>query len=352
MNARRHTSRSPPGAYLQSAASHNLLTREGEVELARRLDRGRREMLSCLQEADVDPFGDRRPSLGELEGAAEALDACLDHALRTGERFFESVEVDAKRLRSRLRSACSRTSAAKRDLVVANQRLVFDVARRYRDRGLPLLDLIQEGNLGLLRALDKFDFRRGFKLSTYSTWWIRQAVTRAIIDQGRTIRLPVHINELIGSVIRMRREIERTTGREPDCREIAQRMGLDEERVRYALQEVGSEPLDLDAPLGQNEDSAHLSEVIEDRNASSPQELAIDHALREEVEHALATLHPREEQMLRLRYGIGNDWPQTLEQVGSGFDLTRERIRQIGTRALRRLRAKPLASRLRPFFEP
>ena len=296
------------GLYLKEMARVPLLTTEEEVDLARRLEAGNR--------------------------SAEKLRRMKTQPEPSDREAMEAVIEDGK--------------LAREHLIKANTRLVVSIAKKYMGQGVPFLDLIQEGNLGLMKAVEKFDYRRGYRFSTYATWWIRQTITRAIADQGRTIRVPVHMSDRIRRLYKTARQLEQTHGRKPTPEEIASVLGIEPRKVQWMLK-VSWQPLSLEHPVGEEEDS-ELGSFIEDDSTPTPTQSVYDNLLREKVEEVLATLTPREARILRLRFGLQNGRSYTLEEVGQKFGLTRERIRQIEGKALRRLRHPRRSRQLRDYL--
>ncbi len=314
---------------------------ETGAELLKRLCRTRQDLLAVKRKTGVS-----EETLQDIKKIYQAAKARI-RQLETEEALVSAEEIkDAVR---HLDVAEEKVKRGKAELVEANLRLVVSIAKKYTNRGLQFLDLIQEGNIGLMKAVDKFEYKRGYKFSTYATWWIRQAITRAIADQARTIRIPVHMIETINKLIRTSRHLVQKLGREPTPEEIAERMDLPLDKVRKILK-IAREPISLETPIGEEEDS-HLGDFIEDKKAISPLEAAIRYDLQRQINSALETLTPREEKVLRKRFGIGEATDHTLEEVGQDFEVTRERIRQIEAKALRKLRHPSRSKKLRSFVE-
>ena len=312
----------PVRMYLKEIGSVDLLSSaDEEIELAQDIGKGyeARDLLEKLEAA--------RKAGGDLPEELAAID--------------EAKEKEPK-------AAVERGNRAKKKLTEANLRLVVSIAKRYVGRGMLFLDLIQEGNLGLIKAVEKFDYTKGYKFSTYATWWIRQAITRAIADQARTIRIPVHMVETINKVIRVSRQLLQELGHDPQPEDIAERMDMPVDKVREIMK-IAQEPVSLETPIGEEEDS-HLGDFIEDERASEPAEVASFSLLKEQLVEVLSTLSPREEKVLRLRFGIEDGRARTLEEVGKEFNVTRERIRQIEAKALRKLRHPSRSKKLKDFL--
>src|SRR5437870_2317237 len=386
----------PVRLYLKEMGSVSLLSREGEIEIAKRIEEGKQDISTVVFGmpmtikavlALIDQVKANKVPIREVvsAGVEEEFDEVVeqdDDELR--QRTLEGVRkakvlakgllalyvrnrkpdlspAKRKEIKAKLNEA-RRQVAEKLDnlnlhpvqrgtaeLVEANRRLVVSIAKKYTNRGLQFLDLIQEGNIGLMKAVDKFEYKRGYKFSTYATWWIRQAITRAIADQARTIRIPVHMIETINKLIRTSRHLVQKLGREPSPEEIAEKMDLPLDKVRKILK-IAKEPISLETPIGEEEDS-HLGDFIEDKKAISPLEAAIRYDLQRQINNALKTLTPREERVLRKRFGIGENTDHTLEEVGQDFAVTREGIRQIEAKALRKLRHPSRSKKLRSFVE-
>jgi RNA polymerase primary sigma factor len=308
---------------------------------------------SVLLEQGIDVVEDAKEAEQkgkEEEEEAKAEGVAIDDPVRMYLKEIGKVSLLSPELEIELAQRMEKgDEEAKRRLIEANLRLVVSIAKKYVGRGMLFLDLIQEGNLGLIRAVEKFDWRKGFKFSTYATWWIRQAITRALADQARTIRIPVHMVETINKLIRISRALLQDLGREPTPEEIAQAMELSVERVREIMK-IAQEPISLETPIGEEEDS-HLGDFIEDQDALAPAEAASFTMLKEQLEDVLETLTPRERKVLKLRFGLDDGRPRTLEEVGREFGVTRERIRQIEAKALRKLRHPSRSKRLKDFIE-
>jgi RNA polymerase primary sigma factor len=303
-----------------------------------------REVLKLQRKLETWP-GPRTEAIKDLRKEQRAFSQKLQQL----EEEFGASASELRRTLEIITQAHQEAEAAKKELIEANLRLVVSIAKRYTNRGMQFLDLIQEGNIGLMKAVDKFEYRRGYKFSTYATWWVRQAITRAIADQARTIRIPVHMIETINKLIRTSRQMVQELGREPTNEELAKRLQLPVSKVRKVLR-VAQEPISLETPIGEEEES-HLGDFIVDQNGISPSDAVINLNLREQTAQVLKTLTPREEKIIKMRFGLEDGSEHTLEEVGQNFAVTRERIRQIEAKALRKLRHPSRSHRLRAFLE-
>lgn len=330
----------PVRMYLKEIGKVPLLTADEEIDLAKRMEAGN------WAEELFRKTGAKTPDTI----AKTPDDAAWDEAKLTELGFKgEALDVLKDKTNRELKGMIASGKEAKNRLAEANLRLVVSIAKRYVGRGMLFLDLIQEGNLGLIKAVEKFDYRKGFKFSTYATWWIRQAITRAIADQARTIRIPVHMVETINKLVRVSRQLLQELGREPTPEEIAKEMGIPVERVREIIK-ISQEPVSLETPIGEEEDS-HLGDFIQDDNVPVPAEAAAFSLLQDQLQEVLDTLTDREQKVLRLRFGLDDGRARTLEEVGKEFNVTRERIRQIEAKALRKLRHPSRSRKLKDYLD-
>ena len=351
---------------LEKRQLENML--ENFRELLDTVETAEKDVAECMLRAGGKPISYLKRCIAQIPASAKdtdvidpinltkceliALKSKADESRRVIRQVRERTNMTPRELKSeleRVERSLENASRAKSELIQANLRLVVSIAKKYTNRGLMFLDLIQEGNIGLMKAVDKFEYQRGYKFSTYATWWIRQAITRAIADQARTIRIPVHMIETINKLMRTSRYLVQEHGREPTSEEIAEKMEFPLDKVRKVLK-IAKEPISLETPIGEEEDS-HLGDFIEDKNILSPGDAVVNFGLAEQTRKVLTTLTPREEKVLRMRFGIGEKADHTLEEVGRDFSVTRERIRQIEAKALRKLRHPSRSRKLKSFIE-
>src|SRR5260370_88764 len=368
----------PVRMYLREMGTVPLLTREGEVTIAKRIERGQLVVMKSITRSpivikeliavgddlrkgvrsikEIVQFDDEELTEEKIANKTKQTLRYIDKIAKLYEAALKDIDeasevglTELKRTLTFIHRGEAEAEQAKKELIEANLRLVVSIAKKYTNRGLQFLDLIQEGNIGLMKAVDKFEWRRGYKFSTYATWWIRQAITRAIADQARTIRIPVHMIETINKLVRTSRQLVQELGREPTSEEIAKRMDIPVSKVRKILK-IAQEPLSLETPIGEEEDS-HLGDFIEGKAVVSPSDAVINLNLKEQTSSVLKTLTPREEKVIKMRFGLDDGSEHTLEEVGQSFAVTRERIRQIEAKALRKLRHPSRSRKLRAFLD-